>query len=371
MVDWSNLPGELVILISEKLDSEFYILRFRSVCTTWRGLVPKPHNLPYNFPKNTVISIPSCISKRSFFLIKPHNQFPWLIKSSQDSRPKTRLWNPVSFDSCFHSLFFNYLNFTQFNVLDLGHYFVHHYYFYPVKLVVATWQRKEQPPSLLTFNPTGQLAMFRSGDHQLTLIPDGTGYIDICVSKGRPYAVASDGRMVTIGPDYSVCLAAEPILGGNNFKFLVECDGELLLVQFGGGACSLSFWEHENDVDDNDCKNADPKIDVFRLDKKKKKWVELTSLGDKVLFLGDKCGFAVSASDLCVAKGNCVIFETKEDILKPLECEMSVYHLDHKGWIQPLSDYLGYSNLFWPPPDWTGFRDFQKQLLSLKGLCCE
>ncbi|GAU12639.1 hypothetical protein TSUD_121300 [Trifolium subterraneum] len=375
MIDWSSLPKELVILISEKLDSEFYILRFRSVCSVWRGSVPKPHNLPYNFPllpKNTIL-IPSYISKRSFFLVKPHNQFPWLIKISQDLPPRTRLWNPVSFDLCFHSLFFNSLNFTQFNVLDLGHYFVHHYYFYPVKLVVATWQRKEQPPSLLTFNPIGQLAMFRSGDHQLMLIPDGTGYIDICVSKGRPYAVARDGRMVTIGLDYNICLAAEPILGGNDFKFLVERDDELLLVQFGGGAGSFSFQEHGNDVvDDNDWKNVDLKIDVFKLDeKKKKKWVELASLGDRVLFLGDKGDFAVSASDLCVAKGNCVIFETNEDVLEPLECEMSVYHLDHRGWVQPLSDYLGYSNLFWPSPDWTGFRDFQKQLLALKGLCCE
>jgi hypothetical protein len=67
------------------------------------------------------------------------------------------------------------------------------------------------------------------------LILDRIGCIDICVSKGRPYAVA------TTEQDYNVCLVAEPIFDAN-FKFLVEIDGELLLVQFVGGAGRFSFF---------------------------------------------------------------------------------------------------------------------------------
>jgi hypothetical protein len=116
---------------------------------------------------------------------------------SHDLRRRTRLWNPLSFDSRsrFHSLLLQFLNFSQFNVLDLGHYFVHHYYLYLVKLVVA-----------------------RNAN-----------------VNGLMLAVA------TTEQDYNICLAAEQIFGAN-FKFLVEIDGELLLVKFVGGAGRFSFF---------------------------------------------------------------------------------------------------------------------------------
>jgi hypothetical protein len=71
--------------ISEKLDSELYVRRFRSFVL--HGVVPSLNLTIYpttfhSSQKITVISIPSCISIRSFFLIKLHNQFPCLIKSA-------------------------------------------------------------------------------------------------------------------------------------------------------------------------------------------------------------------------------------------------------------------------------------------------
>jgi hypothetical protein len=43
------------------------------------------------------------------------------------------------------------------------------------------------------------------------------------------------------------------------------------------------------------------RIDLFKLNEKDNKWINLTGLGDMALFLGLVCSF--SASDLCVAKG--------------------------------------------------------------------
>jgi hypothetical protein len=77
--------------------------------------------------------------------------------------------------------------------------------------------------------------------------------------------------------------------------------------------------------------------------------VKLTSLGDRVLFLGEVCSFSASASDLCVAKGNCVIFSY--NIICSSKSESSILDLD-QGRLSPLSDYPEYSNLFWPPPKW-------------------
>jgi hypothetical protein len=81
-------------------------------------------------------------------------------------------------------------------------------------------------------------------------------------------------------------------------------------------------------------------IDVYRLDEKKKKWVKLSNLGDRVLFLGNQCSFSVSASDLGFANGNCVIILDDS----PPGCGMSVLNFDEAR-VLPLSDYPNYFNL--------------------------
>jgi hypothetical protein len=109
----------------------------------------------------------------------------------------------------------------------------------------------------------------------------------------------------------------------------------------------------DNLCPDSHFKNA-LTIDVFMLDEKEKEWVELTSLGDRVLFLGNECSFSVSASDLSVAKGNCVVF--MDDVFEILDepiwhSGMCVYHLDQCQLLR-LSDHPDYLKLFWPPPVW-------------------
>jgi hypothetical protein len=63
---------------------------------------------------------------------------------------------------------------------------------------------------------------------------------------------------------------------GGIVKFLEETQCELLLVD-----------SYDGDGDGGD----DVRIDVLRLDEKKKKWVKLANLGDSVLFLGEGCSF--------------------------------------------------------------------------------
>jgi hypothetical protein len=77
--------------------------------------------------------------------------------------------------------------------------------------------------------------------------------------------------------------------------------------------------------------------------------LSLANLGDRVLFLGSLCSFSVSASDLCLAKGNCVIII--DNIFTRVYCESSFLDLDD-GRLLPLTDYPEYRKLFWPPPKW-------------------
>jgi hypothetical protein len=137
-------------------------------------------------------------------------------------------------------------------------------------------------------------------------------------------------------------------------KILVESDGELLLVdKYLNFVAHYTFDFADRGVYSIELDSA-VRFVVFRLDENEKKWVELTSLGGKVLFLGEDCAFSVFASDLCMGNGNCIIFRD------------NVYHYHHLPWtgidvfcldnnrISPLSDLPCYSNLFWPPPQWVG-----------------
>jgi hypothetical protein len=190
----------------------------------------------------------------------------------------------------------------------------------------------------------GHLALLRCGDERWTVVPELPLYIqDICIFKGDIYAVeALTSKTVTVGPeDLSVQLVAEDVHRGlrelkgvQDIQFLVESEGELLLVDVYESLFCFEFIT----------------IYVFRLDEQEKEWVELTSLGDRILFWGNGCSFSASASDLSVAKGNCVIFI--DDVFhynKIRHRGMCVFDLD-RGRLFPLSDYPDYLNLFWPPP---------------------
>lgn len=363
-VDWSQLPKELLQLISEKLsNTEIYLIRFRSVCSTWRrsSSIPRhPHNysslkLPM-FPDSE--NFDSCISKQNIFLIKPPNQKthlrPWLIRIGPNINGKTQLWHPLDLNQTSPSCFpypYDVLDFNKLSVLQLRQtFYMHHHDLRPnrsyqaihfERVVVAT-SEGGQPLALLTYNYQSMPIIFHCGDDSWKDIPAMSmpGYGDICVFKGRLCATDGDGRTVMIRPDSIVHLPANPMftIGGAD-KLLVESECELLLVDAYGFA-----------FDDDD----HVRIDVFRLDEKEMKWVKLTDLGDRVLFLGGDRSFCVSASDLCVANGNCVVYSRRYAYhLNATEFgkQMRIFHLD-QGRVSPLSDYPDYFKLFWPPPEW-------------------
>jgi hypothetical protein len=164
-----------------------------------------------------------------------------------------------------------------------------------------------------------------------------------------------------VGPDSCVQLVAEPLVDGGNMKFLVESEGDLLLADVYDCLCI--------DLNDPDLNNS-VRIDLFKLNEKEKKWVKLTSLGDRVLFLrlGLVCSFSACASDLCVAKGNSVIFNNYIfESHRQFDYKCKEYVLDlNQGRHSLLSDYPEYSNLFWPPPEWFRPR-YQVSYLASKG----
>ncbi|GAU12654.1 hypothetical protein TSUD_121460 [Trifolium subterraneum] len=328
------------------------------------------HILPFKFPVpkspfNSDTSSFCYFSKQTIFLIKPPPQqqqqqqtlvrCPWLIKVTQNPNGKPQLSNPFHLDTYPHNPFHHrhVLDFNKFSVLQLRTIFIFDYHFtqayqsydggymFPGYLVAVT-SREHQKPLVIGAFSGAESVMFKCGDENWKVIPDMSSYLgDICLFKGQPYVVDKIGRTVMVGWDSSVQLVAEPLVGGGGYnKFLVESEGDLLLAD----VYDCSYTEFPN---------YDPvRIDLFKLDEKEKKWVQLTSLGDRVLLLEESCSFSVSASDLHIAHGNCVIFE--DNIFKPYTYKLPqtcILHLDD-GRISLLDDCHEYDNLFWPPPEW-------------------
>ncbi|XP_057440727.1 F-box protein SKIP23-like [Lotus japonicus] len=353
VADWSKLPKELLHQISERLGSPLYRLRFRSVCSWWRSSASPLisfHEFPSTFP-----TVPDAegeaytffLSKCSLLLITPppHQPIrtPILVQAGQDLHGRTLLYNPLSCCRSFPLYFSSMLDLYHLPIIDLGNAFVlhnfppappsrHHDSIYGHKVVVAPsglYQGKQEPSILLTIHSTMKRpAHLRCSSEYWIRSSMPPPYDDVCVYNGQPCAVDCNGwtvvtTAVRLGT-YKMELVAKPGVFGGDRKILVESEGSLLLVDM-----HLSNedyrWERFN---------------VFRLDKKEKKWVEVTSLGDRVVFLGDACAFSASASDLCVGKGNCVIF--KDSTLKG---RAGVFPLD-VGRISPLSDHPEYSRLF-------------------------
>ncbi|CAN8269652.1 unnamed protein product [Cochlearia groenlandica] len=111
MADWSTLPKDLLDLISKSIESTFDLLRFRSVCSSWRSSAdPKPplpsHHLPI-LPDNRTSLFPDSavgfrLSQRSVILLKPRDDaadlFGWIVKIEEEdveSPRKVTLTDPL------------------------------------------------------------------------------------------------------------------------------------------------------------------------------------------------------------------------------------------------------------------------------------
>jgi hypothetical protein len=224
-VDWSQLPKELVRSISEKLNNnEVYLIRTRSVCSSWRSSIPKPrYHLTFNLPPfsdstNTTIRH---LSKQTIFLIKPPSQtlhHPWLVRIGPGPNSTTnfnKLWHPLllyqHFSSPFH---YRQLDFNELSVVNLGEVFYIHdtllrnswsdVYF--EKVVVGG-----HPLSIVTHDYSDEPVVFRCGDHSWTKIPYLEGKADICNFKGWPCLIDKTGLTVVIEPDLIVKLVDEPL----------------------------------------------------------------------------------------------------------------------------------------------------------------
>lgn len=383
MADWTLLPQELVHLISKHLETPTDLMRFRSVCSSWRvSATPKRSRLPggYRNLADNAISDSAFgfyLSKRTIFLITPPesqtetNPIAWLVKVEEDIPDRKRLLNPLTrnYIDSLPEGFPRILDVSRFRLQELGQEFVLHYVncrfrdlgsVYMEKVVVMSLDDDNGNDfMLLTIHVSGKLAVFKSENRAWTIIHDmPSPFDDVILFKGHFYAVDNNGRTVIVdSSSIDLNVTANPVFGGDK-KLLVESCGELLLVDMylsietEGGGFLEEYFEHLAYY----MKERTVRFKVFRLNVEGKMWVELESLDNRVLFIGDDCAFSASACDmLSEFKGNCVFFADTYGNGEENEAAgvqgIGLFEFD-SGNIGSLTNYPEYNKLFWPPPRW-------------------
>nr|GMC78347.1 F-box protein SKIP23-like [Ipomoea batatas] len=386
MSEWSQLPRELLDLIARHLSSDTDFLRFRSVCSSWRFSVPdKPHNsYPSRFPviPNDGISDTSWgfkLSRRTIYLLRSSPSNAWILKLDSEIPHRFRLFHPLSRSHLkpLPLTFPKLLDISRYRIHELGQEYTLQYINYrPLASSigeagnlymekVALCLEKHPPLGfvLLTIHVSGKLVIYRSGASKWTVINDlSSPYDDVIAKDGRFYAVDSTGRAVTLNLDSAAGLdltvVAHPVFGGDK-KFLVESCGDLLMVDkylTVGPGDDLGYSEGFEFYEEFDCFMSERtlKFKVYKLDEEGQKWVEVASLKDRILFLGENCTFSALVSELnpeCT--GNRIVFADyyrEGDGVWKIP-GIGVSNLE-SGSIGPINSFIGYSELFWPPPSW-------------------
>ncbi|KAL3613917.1 hypothetical protein CASFOL_041991 [Castilleja foliolosa] len=385
MADWSILPTELLHLISQHLPASIDLLRFRSVCANWRAAASPPPSTVARFPilPNSGISETSWgfhLSKRTIYSLQPPlaNEPSWIIKLERDFPARMHLLNPIA-GSQFNPLPVNFprvFDFFNTRVRELGvEYALQYINFRPTANSigeagnlymekVAFMNNSDGGFTILTIHVSGKLVVLKSGDEKWKLVDDmPLPYDDVILWEGKFYGVDNTGRLVLVNTvDLNVTVVANSVFGGDK-KFLVDLNGELVLADTYlsvGPVDDLGFNEGVDFYEELDCVMSERtvKFKVFKLDGNAEKWMEVSDLGNMILFLGDNCTFSASnieafGDDRC--KGNCIVFTdqycTGESDGESKSRGVGVFDME-SGSIEPIGDRVGYSKMFWPPPDW-------------------
>ncbi|KAF3437734.1 hypothetical protein FNV43_RR20490 [Rhamnella rubrinervis] len=361
IVNWSQLPPELLSTIGNRLDATIDVVRFRSVCNSWRSSntsfpytdLPSPLKFPCPFApgqdaflsENTIYcleplhdntnpssstSIPAKACLVRVEETKPGKYPIWVRRVDGSSSPIPKVLSLLDFRmvKLGKSMGLNYLNI---NSCMIG---VSKVIRYPDHISPSLYP---QDCSIFVIYNGGKLGFAKYGDQQLTLVDDQvTDYNDIIVYRGQPCVVDKSGTVSWV--DYSsLKLTQFPTTltfgSGGSRKHLVESGGELYIVdryfhseerpapyrvdEFPRAIHRRSirrrFVRINALIRGRTIRGKTVGFKVYKAGQDWGNWVEVTSLGDEAFFLNDDLCFSVRASEFDGCKGNCIYFKAGID----------------------------------------------------------
>uniref|UniRef100_A0A5B7B3J0 KIB1-4 beta-propeller domain-containing protein n=1 Tax=Davidia involucrata TaxID=16924 RepID=A0A5B7B3J0_DAVIN len=388
-LDWSGLPKNILDLILDKLVSLGDFVRFTAVCVPWRSVALEDRNnrnrrrfCEHQLPMLMIPSDHDYI--RGFYSVTheeelqfeipvPYNKrfigssFGWLIFVHTDFavtlfNPFSRGNNAIHLPPIVRPEKMNEDGNFDFEKLD-EIVFNHEYYF--VKAILSAEPAScsdDEYVVVVIYSELRRLAFMEPGRERGWSYLDGPEYMgfdDVIYRNGLFYGLTDSGAVLCIEMDQSTFRVAyvTPTLETESpcdMRYIVEsCRGDLLQVLRFSECCEFSDTLFTSE------------FKVFKLHKSfpLSYWIELKSLGDDVLFLGDNSSLSVLASEFPGCRRGSIYFSFgfMPDLLimeQPYKssgpCDMALLTLENRCF-KPLNirlDSILHDAMLNRPPIW-------------------
>lgn len=404
---WSDLPKELLDLILSKM-SFITILNFRAVCPSWRTAVKAYTKSSYY---RQVLQVPWLLLPREqqddknigFFSLQDKKVFKrmntpqefhnglclgtshgWLVMLDEKVDPY--LFNPFSLAQIPLPKLETYPEILSVSKSGESGYDLLHYdgslecirhiesvqdlrgYFISKAVVSSDPSHNNGNFFVLIIFELGdylqsQLAFYRSGDSQWTRLGEiNENYCDVVCHNDKFFALnynkvetwdvldsspVKKNEIIADFPEKVYETRDSLINCCSTRSYLVEASGDLLLVErfigeFVNEVGVPTQWED---------KYKTLLFQVYKLDSSMKKWEEVESLGDQVLFLGANQSKCVSIRDIPVCESNSIYFtDDSWDRINEhnIRYDLGVFNMEDKS----IKSYYQCHLLTEPPPFW-------------------
>ncbi|XP_030535875.1 putative F-box protein At5g60060 [Rhodamnia argentea] len=324
---WSDLPPELLSLIGMRLHTRMDVLRFRSVCSSFRSSVPPlPHDalrLPFRLPRlrrsalflheSTVYAVETPDGSAS-------SRAQWLLKLEESELGHRRILSLFSQRRILNmpGKFPKVLDSLQVRIVEICREYTFGYGGRSGGLVQGIQKVVTHPDCVWSdlnrcwvyfIDEGGQLGYCKYGDEDWSYLDDPHRFDDIVVYEGKVCVVDQFGSVSQIDSSFRLRSFSMPIYGdglrscsGSRKDLVVSSDGLYVvdrdIRQCGrpesDPLCNENMWTSD--------------FRVYRLDRQCGRWEEVRSLGNSAFFLCKLCSFAVSARELGGCDGNCIYY---------------------------------------------------------------
>jgi Protein of unknown function (DUF295)/F-box domain len=298
-MDWSELPHDLLHLISKKLPDLSNFIRFRAVCKRWHSAAPltdPPRQLPWIIAKRD--GLPGIIRFCSLSTGKVHSMNLSKLAGKRLIGSSQRYM--LVFDSKRRVL--SLLNLLNGNEIILPP--TSSNWHRPIYIGPDPVQRGDDVVLCWESSGIRTVGLCRPGDREWRTIQIPAGANGQTYYRGMYYVnetqtlttkvidIKTSARVSTIAP--LICAnTGQP----RRIDYLIMSSGKLL------GVCGpKSKWT---------CKTVkDYKFEVYQLDEENEapQWIRIDSIRDRVLFLDDTVGFCLNAREFQGLKGDCIYF---------------------------------------------------------------
>ncbi|KAL3499365.1 hypothetical protein ACH5RR_038458 [Cinchona calisaya] len=363
--DWSELLQDLLVMIAKRIQLVEDFTAFSGVCTSWRAAASK-QNFEKSWPTLPMLMLAEKKDSddREFYSLSRGKI--WRTLPLPEAKGKkcieTRGWLLTITSSGDMKLLHPFSRVQ----IELPHLTFPYYecdeyedgeerpYSFIRRAVLSANPSETSNFVLMVVHSCGtNLGFWRSGDKSWTGIVSRQGaFSDVNYHNGKFYAISYGGQIWSwdvTAPDLTVAqriFCIDVALIRCRESYVVESSGELLIVSRDGAGIS------------SDCETyGATNFRVIQLDIMKSRWNELSSLGERAIFVGFNGAFSVDSTSFPgIIRPNCIYFtDDSDEAFRYTNSQlgggkdMGVYNLED-GKIERFEDVRSFSLIC--PPIW-------------------